>query len=106
MLVGRLLCLVLRLPILLLHLHPQPLELTLEGDRWSPELNIGERGRELVLELLRGLRAKTKYAAGQALASTEPRGWDTVGQPQLKAHHVGRVDDTTVRLEWDAAAAL
>ena len=37
------------------------LELTLEGDRWSPELNIGERGRALVLELLRGLRAKTKY---------------------------------------------
>ena len=39
------------------------LELTLEGDRWSPELNIGERGRELVLELLRG-RA-TRYAAGR-----------------------------------------
>ena len=80
------------------------LELTLEGDRWSPELNIGERGRELVLELLRGLRAKTKYAAGQALASTEPRGWDTVVQPQLKAHHVVRVDDTTVRVLIPQAA--
>ena len=74
------------------------LEITLSGDRWRDNLNVGVEGVAAVRQLLSLLRVAPRYRGGWQLDNPERSGWQTVVQPVLSPSLVTRRDERTLTI--------